>query len=392
MRAGRLAGDRPAQPGPGHKKLKKFKRMAVAAWRGKLAERRNAHPERFERGRRGEQVLRGRVIAINPSPEGIAAMRGLGFRRLSDRTLPALGVRVIALRPPARMTAVAALSALQAADPAGAYELAHVYNPSEGEEAPPAGAPATVPAPGRDGTGLKLGMIDAGLRRDHPALRGAKITTQVFVEPPATDAASAHGTAVASLLVGVDERFQGAAPGAELFAADVFGDSIEGGSAEAIADALAWLAEQGVSVVNMSLEGPPNRLLDIVCQAAAARGVIIVAAVGNAGPTEPVAYPAAYPGVVAVTAVDAEGRVYLAAARGAEVDFAALGVDVEAAVDEDAYEVLSGTSFASPLIAAELAFRRRDGAAADALAALAAEAEDLGEPGRDAVYGFGRVR
>jgi subtilisin family serine protease len=101
-------------------------------------------------------------------------------------------------------------------------------------------------------------MIDAGVALDHPALAGAHIQTRSFTEDGRV-APSAHGAAIASLLVGNDDDFQGAAPGAELYAADVFGDSAEGGSAVAIANALAWLSSQGVRVVNISLTGPPNR-------------------------------------------------------------------------------------------------------------------------------------
>jgi subtilisin family serine protease len=125
-------------------------------------------------------------------------------------------------------------------------------------------------------------------------------------------------------------------------------------------------------------------------EAAVARGVLLVAAVGNSGPNAPVAYPAAYPSVVAATAVDASDRVFLFANRGPQVAFAALGVDVEAAAEGDAYTSVSGTSFAAPRVAAALAALR----AADPKAAietLARRVRDLGAPGRDVVYGFGRA-
>jgi hypothetical protein len=285
------------------------------------------------------------------------------------------------------MSAQDAVDALQAADPQGAYELNHLFDPSQGAS----GASAATAPRSTNGAGLKIGMIDGGVSNEHPALRSARIQARNFTGESAPTP-SPHGTAVASLLIGADDDFRGVAPGAELYAADVFGDAPEGGSAEAIADALGWLSQQGVTVVNISLEGPPNRLVEAVCRAAIARGMILVAAVGNGGPTTPVAYPAAYPGVVAVTAVDSQNRVYLSANRGPQVTFAAVGVSIEAAAEGDEYEVVSGTSFASPIVAAELALARRGATTpTTAINALAADAVDLGAPGRDAVYGFGRV-
>lgn len=376
-----------AQVNPRPRRRRRVRRAVLAGWRNNILERRRLNPDRFERSRRGENVVRARVIAIDPSDAGIAAMRRLGFRRISDRMVGDLGVRVIVLRPPPGMSAQDAVDALQAADPQGAYELNHVFDPSQGVS----GASAPAAPRSSNGAGLKLGMIDGGIATGHPSLSGARIQARNFTGEGAP-VASPHGTAVASLLIGADDDFRGAAPGAELYAADVFGDAPEGGSAEAIADALGWLSQQGVSVVNISLEGPANRLVEAVCRAAIARGMILVAAVGNGGPTTPVAYPAAYAGVIAVTAVDSQNRVYLSANRGPQVAFAAVGVSIEAAAEGDEYEVVSGTSFASPIVAAELALARRSAASAStAINALAAGAVDLGAPGRDAVYGFGRV-
>lgn len=362
-----------------------IRRGRVAAWRERMIALRLANRARFDVGPAGEQVLRAEILAIDPSEAALAHAAAQGFVRLRETGGAGLGVRLLVLRAPEGMTTVQALDALTRADPHGIYELNHVYDPSD-SPGPPA-APGARPDV-HDGAGLKIGMIDAGVDCSHPALVGARIETRAVLGALSP---SPHGTAVASLLVGEDDDFSGCVPGARLYAADVFGDSVEGGSAEAIAAALAWMAEQGVGVVNISLVGPPNRALDAVCRAMIARGLIIVAAVGNDGPTRPVGFPAAYPGVVAVTAVDAENRIFLSANRGPEVAFSALGVGVEAAVDEGAYEALSGTSFAPPIVAALLA-RSAYAPPAQAVAHLSHAALDLGAPGRDAVYGYGLVR
>ncbi|MBL8551032.1 MAG: S8 family serine peptidase [Hyphomonadaceae bacterium] len=378
--------DRPDEPPPRVRRRRRLlRRGRVLAWRERLIARRLANRARFDVGRNGEQVLRSEILAINPSEPALAQAIAQGFTQLRASGGDALGVRIVVLRSPEGMGTLAALDMLSQADPHGVYELNHVFDPSQGESS--GDAIASQP-PAHDGAGLKIGMIDAGLDRTHPALASARIEARGFVGAAAP---SPHGTAVASLLVGEDDDFSGCAPGAALFAADVFGDSAEGGSAEAIANALAWMAEQGVGVVNISLVGPPNRALDAVCRAMVARGLIIVAAVGNEGPTSPVGFPAACPGVVAVTAVDADNRIYLSANRGPQVAFAALGVNVEAAVDEGAYEELSGTSFAAPIVAALLA-RRAPANATQAVAQLSRAALDLGAPGRDVVYGYGLVR
>jgi subtilisin family serine protease len=123
-----------------------------------------------------------------------------------------------------------------------------------------------------------------------------------------------------------------------------------------------------------------------------ARGYAIVAAVGNDGPAAPPLYPASYPRVIGVTGVDAQHRVLLEAARGAQVMFAAPGADMAAGGPAGAYVAVRGTSFAAPIVAALLAQRLSQpdaSSAAAAVQALAQGAIDLGPPGKDLTYGYG---
>jgi subtilisin family serine protease len=125
-----------------------------------------------------------------------------------------------------------------------------------------------------------------------------------------------------------------------------------------------------------------------------ARGHLIVAAVGNDGPSAEPLYPAAYDGVIAVTGVDARNRVLLEACRGKHVDFAAPGADLSAASSGEIYALVRGTSFAAPIVSGLLAghLAQPDRAAADAaIAKLIAQATDLGARGPDKVYGYGLV-
>jgi subtilisin family serine protease len=240
-------------------------------------------------------------------------------------------------------------------------------------------------------------MIDGAVSAAHPALRNARIEQRDFARatgPRPTE----HGTAVASLLVGDDRpAFRGAAPGGRLFSASVVSSESDGASlavADSMVRALDWLVASGAPVVNISLAGPPNLLLEDAVKRAAARGVIIVAAVGNDGPAAPPRYPAAYDGVLGVTAVDSAGGIYRRAARGGHVDLAAPGVNVIAASQAGRYGPKTGTSFAAPQVAAALArdYRRAEPVASQrVIAALTAGARDSGERGKDPVFGSGII-
>jgi subtilisin family serine protease len=167
-----------------------------------------------------------------------------------------------------------------------------------------------------------------------------------------------------------------------------------GGASDVVAEAFAWLVQEEVPVINVSLVGPPNRVLEGVVQRVIAGGHIVVAAVGNDGPAAPPLYPAAWPGVIGVTGVDARRHVLAEAERGPQVKFAAPGAQMAAAKRPSGYTLVRGTSFAAPIVAGLLALNLPapdTGAADRAVEALAREAVDLGNPGPDPVYGFGLV-
>ncbi|MDR3527866.1 MAG: S8 family serine peptidase [Rhizomicrobium sp.] len=348
---------------------------------------RPANPRAFENDNNGARVLRGEVLCLSPTEQSLAAARSRDFEVVRQETLAALGLQIAVLRAPSGMSATEALALLQRSDPSGHYDYNHIYNPSgEGRSATakdtaPAGS---VPAP-------RIGMIDGGIDRNHSALRHAAIETMV-VAGDSRAPATAHGTAVASLLVGQASDFHGALVNTTLYAADVYGGVATGGSAVDIARALGWLASKDVPVSNISLAGPPNLILAAAVAAFVRSGHILVAAVGNDGPAAPERYPAAYAGVVGVTSVDAQRAIQMDANRGADVAFAARGVDVRAAKLAGGYTVLTGTSYAAPLVAARFAVlmpRPDPAAAAQAWATLKAAAIDLGPPGRDTIFGYG---
>ncbi|MBR9912467.1 MAG: S8 family serine peptidase [Gammaproteobacteria bacterium] len=240
---------------------------------------------------------------------------------------------------------------------------------------------------------LELGMIDTAVNLQHPALAGAQVEQRAFL-PESMGQPQAHGTAVAGLLAGSSAELQPLLPAVQLKAASVFysRDAYEqGATLMHLVQALGWLAQQRLRVINMSLAGPPNVILQRTVEALAERNITLVAAVGNQGPAAPPLYPAAYPAVVGVTAVDGEQRIYRWANRGDQVDFAAPGVSIVTARSDGGIGRESGTSMATPVVAAHLAcaLSAAGGELSRAMAVLRGRATDLGEPGRDSVFGYG---
>lgn len=297
----------------------------------------------------GAMIVRNEILAVSPSDRSLEVAHSLNFSVVRQDRLSELGITSVTLRVPAGLSEAEALAKLRQADPGGSYDFAHIYNPT-GEAAAPA-APSLVHSTVQ-ASGVKIGMVDGGVESSHRALRDVSISSHTFARagdgPP-----TMHGTAIASLLVGKDKEFSGYLPGAALYVADVFGGAVDGGSAQDIARALNWLASNRIAVTNISIAGPPNALLAAAVKGFLSGGHILVAPVGNDGPAAPPNYPAAYPGVVAVTSVDANGHLQIDANRGG-ANFAAIGVDVQAASLPQGYAKVTGTSYAAPAITARL--------------------------------------
>lgn len=147
-------------------------------------------------------------------------------------------------------------------------------------------------------------------------------------------------------------------------------------------------------IVNLSLAGPRNSALGRQIRRMAGDDILLIAAAGNHGPRAAPAYPAAYPQVMAVTAVDRRGNVYRRANRGAHIDLAAPGVDVWTAASISGARTKTGTSYAAPFVTAAAALMlQRDPAlsAEQVTERLRSGARDLGPAGPDHVFGQGLV-
>lgn len=320
----------------------------------------------------GDPVLRGEFLAMDLTPAQLDALQAQGFA--ADRRAPAdatLGLELVVLRDTRGRSEAKAMRALQQAAPNAAFTYQHLYLP-----AGDAGAVGdnTSAAPPSAAMPLRVGLIDGGVNPADPALARARIDDHGCSKATV----SRHGTAVAARLVDGDPD--------TLYAADLWcGDKV-GGATSNLVDALAWMARERVPVINISLVGPDNPVLARAVQAMIARGHVLVAAVGNDGPAAPPLFPASYPGVIGVSAVDAHDRVLPESGSGNQVAFCASGVVGHGR------DALRGTSFASPIVArraAQLLDAPRQGAAAQVEQRLVGEARDLGPPGRDPRYGYG---
>lgn len=344
-------------------------------------------------GWRVEHVIAGPLTQAGAM---IAVVQDAGGEVIRRRDLPALRqVLLVALFPTegARDTAVNRLAQIV---PASSLDLHHLYRFAQGT--PRLYAPALIgdPAPGacRLRRSIAIGMIDGPVNTGHSALRGARVRAESLIERGAVPPAD-HGTAVAALLVGeaAASGLGGFAIGGELHAIAVFTlrDRVEETTVELIAMALDRLVGRNVRLINMSFAGPENTAFRQILAAAAQRGVVLVAASGNDAARR-VAYPAAAPDVIAVTAIDAARRRYSRANTGAQIEFAAPGVDLYAARAGGAGYV-SGTSYAAPIVTGLAARLMAQGAgSAQAVrAGLRSNAQNLGG-GRNAETGWGLVR
>jgi subtilisin family serine protease len=240
------------------------------------------------------------------------------------------------------------------------------------------------------GNRILVAVIDSGIDATHPEFGG--VIADTFDAIPAGEP-HAHGTAIAGAIA-AHSRLMGVAPAAQVLGVRAFGPS--GGGAEGttfnILKGLDWAAGKGARIVNMSFAGPSDPGLARAMAAARQKGIVLIAAAGNAGAKSPPLFPAADPNVIAVTATDADDKLFAASNRGNHVAIAAPGVDILLPAPGGSYQVSSGTSFAAAHVSgiAALILERRPDLKPDAVKQiLLSTAKDLGAKGRDPLFGAG---
>lgn len=327
--------------------------------------------EWIERDARGEPARRGELLVMDADAADLERARAAGFATIGTARIDDLGMSVVRMRAPEDVDLDDAEEALAELLPAAIVSADNLHF-----QAGRTGA-AVLPLAASSAAGTSrsaVGMIDGA-----PGKGVAVAEVRGFAS--GAPIPSNHGSAIASLLA--------SAGVGTIRVADVYGTDKAGGNALAIARGLGWLVGEGSEVVTISLVGPRNPVLERAIDRAHAKGVVIVAAVGNDGPAAPPAYPASYDNVVAVTAVDGKRRALIEAGRARGLDYAAPGADITGLDARGKRVELRGTSFATPLVAARIARALSSGR--NWRPALDAEAIDLGEEGRDEVYGRGLV-
>lgn len=241
------------------------------------------------------------------------------------------------------------------------------------------------------GDSIVVAVIDSGVDTEHPEFDG--VIVGKFDALDSDEPAHVHGTAIAGAIA-AHSRLRGAAPGARILAIRAFGSASKTaeGTTFGILKSLDWAVAQNARIVNMSFAGPQDPALSRALAAARAKGAILIAAAGNAGAKSPPLYPAADPNVIAVTATDANDKLFGASNRGDHIAIAAPGVDILLPAPGAGYQMSTGTSFAAAHISGIVALllERKPTLTQDNVRAiLVSTAKDLGPKGRDRDFGAG---
>ena len=352
------------------------------------------------------------IVSLDLADDDAALLISEGYVLLSEVVLPGFNnVRLRRLEVPPGVTVLEAVDRVRALASGATTDLNHFYRTSTVQTAEGTAACTGLHCGGHQlvnwprnqaaleacSSAVTIGMIDTGLNADHETFKDANLSVHRLSPDQAEPSSAVHGTAVAAVLVGSPQsRSPGLLPGARLVAVDTFhrtgGD--ERSDLFSLLKGLSFLAEARVDVINLSLAGPANILLERAFSDLARDGVVSVAATGNAGARADPLFPAAYDEVIAVTAVDRQAAIYRRAVRGAHVDFAAPGVEVWTAASIKGARPKTGTSFATPFVtgAVALILASQGGATtSEVRELLASTSKDLGEEGHDHVYGHGLI-
>jgi subtilisin family serine protease len=243
------------------------------------------------------------------------------------------------------------------------------------------------------GMNVTIAVIDSGVDVKHPELVNS--VADSFDALGSKEGPHVHGTGIAGAIV-AHGKLMGSAPEARLLAIRAFGGGANGteSTSYVILKGLDYAAEHGAQIINMSFAGPKDPLIERGVAATASRGILMVAAAGNAGAKSPPLYPAANPNVIAVSGTDAQEKLFTASNRGVHIALAAPGADIFLPAPDEKYQITSGTSFSAAYVSGIAALMLERNPALkpnDLRAILEKTARDLGAPGRDDLFGAGEA-
>jgi subtilisin len=204
------------------------------------------------------------------------------------------------------------------------------------------------------GEGVVVAVLDTGCDLNHDDLKGNILEGRNFVEkgkPPIDD--QSHGSHVTGTICALNNDFGvvGVAPKAKVMPVKVLDDK-GSGNLSVVAEGIKWSADQGVDFIVMSLGSPtPTPVIYDAIKYAESKGVVTWCAAGNAGKTRQIFYPAAYPEVIGIGAIDENLHRANFSCTGPDLDFLAPGVGILSTVPDNWYAILSGTSMSTPFAA-----------------------------------------
>jgi subtilisin family serine protease len=243
------------------------------------------------------------------------------------------------------------------------------------------------------GMNVTIAVIDSGIDANHPEL--ANSIADSFDALGSKAGPHVHGTGIAGAIA-AHAKLMGSAPEVRILAIRAFAASRSGAESTSyvILKSLDYAALHGAQIINMSFAGPKDPLIERGVAATAAKGIVLVAAAGNAGAKSPPLYPAANPNVIAVSGTDAKEKLFAASNRGSHIALAAPGADIFLPAPDGKYQMTSGTSFSAAFVSgiAALMLERNPALKPNEVRAiLTATARDLGAPGRDDLFGAGEA-
>ncbi|GHJ49192.1 type VII secretion-associated serine protease [Catellatospora sp. TT07R-123] len=244
------------------------------------------------------------------------------------------------------------------------------------------------------GEGVRIAVIDTGIDPNHPDIRGSvEPGVDVRQFPASGDGLTdddGHGTSMASLIVG-HGRIRGIAPKATVVSLK-YADSVSS-SPTAMGSAINWAVEHGVKVISISAAHVDRDLvLQQAVEKAILQDVVIIASAGNKPEKSAIEYPAAFPGVVAVSGIGSDGQLWSSSVTGPEVLLSAPAKGISTAWRDNRRVVTDGTSNSAAIVAGMVALIRAKYPtmpATEVIRRLISTATDKGPAGRDSAYGFG---
>ncbi|MDC3411968.1 S8 family peptidase [Aquibacillus sp. 3ASR75-11] len=250
---------------------------------------------------------------------------------------------------------------------------------------------------GYTGKGVKVAIIDTGISNDHPDLNisGGKS----FVSYTSSyDDDNGHGTHIAGTIAALDNNYGyvGVAPDAQIYALKAM-DSNGKGSTIDLALAIDWAIQNNMDIINLSFEFRESvDYIEELINEAYEKGILVVAAAGNNGQQDgTIAYPAKYPSVIAVGAVNSNYKLPTFSKTGATLEIVAPGVNINSTYVNNGFAEMSGTSMATAYGSGYLALLKEAYPTLQATNIrniMQEKALDLGVPGKDPLYGYGFIQ